>query len=79
MKKELSSKPIFDDFKSKVILTNLEVDVLIRYIKGDSIVKISDEVKQSTSTISRTIANLKEKYSNYRKLEIARLMLFKRE
>ena len=79
MKKELSAKPIFDDFKSKVILTDLEVEVLTRYIKGNSIVKIADEVKQSTSTISRTIANLKEKYDNYKKLEIAKLMLFKRE
>ena len=79
MKKELSAKPIFDDFKSKVILTDLEVEVLTRYIKGNSIVKIADEVKQSTSTISRTIANLKEKYINYKKLELAKLMLFKRE
>lgn len=79
MKKELSAKPIFDDFKNKVILTDLEVEVLTRYIKGNSIVKIADEVKQSTSTISRTIANLKEKYDNYKKLEIAKLMLFKRE
>lgn len=79
MKKELSSKPIFDDFKDKVILTDLEIDVLIHYIKGDSIVKIADEVEQSTSTVSRTIVNLKEKYSNYKRLELAKLMLFKRE
>jgi len=79
MKKELSAKAIFDDFQSKVILNNLEIEILTRYIKGDSIVKISDEVKQSTSTVSRTIANLKEKYTNYKKLELAKLMLFKRE
>lgn len=79
MKKELSAKPIFDDFKTKVILTDLEVEVLTRYIRGNSIVKIADEVKQSTSTISRTIANLKDKYSNYKRLELAKLMLFKRE
>ena len=79
MKKELSAKAIFDDFSNKVILNSLESDVLFRYVRGDSIVKIADEVKQSTSTVSRTIAELKEKYNNYRKLEIARLMLFKRE
>ena len=79
MKKELSSKPIFDDFKAKVILTDLEIDVLVYYVKGHSIVKIADEVRQSTSTVSRTIVNLKEKYNNYKRLELARLMLFKRQ
>ena len=79
MKKELSAKAIFDDFNDKVILNSLESDVLFRYVRGDSIVKIADEVKQSTSTVSRIIAELKEKYSNYKKLEIAKLMLFKRE
>lgn len=75
MKKELSIKQIFDDFTSKVILNDLEKDVLIRYIKDETIVKIASDISQSTSTVSRIIAELKEKYENYKKLEIARLLL----
>lgn len=77
MKKELASKAIYDDFLNKTILTDVEKEVLMRYIKNESIVKISDETKQSTSTVSRTIALLKEKYSNYKKLELEKLMILK--
>lgn len=75
MKKELSIKQIFNDFTNKVILNDLEKDVLIRYIKDETIVKIANDISQSTSTVSRIIAELKEKYENYKKLEIARLLL----
>ena len=40
MKKELVIRQIYDDFTNKVILTDREKEVLIKYIKGDSIVKI---------------------------------------
>lgn len=75
MKKELAIKQIFDDFVSKTILNDNEKDILIRYIKGDSIVKISTDTSQSTASVSRTVATLKEKYNNYKKLEIAKLKL----
>ena len=75
MKKELSIKQIYDDFVMKVVLNENEQDILKRYIRNDSIVKIAQDTSQSTSTISRTIASLKEKYDNYKKLEIAKLML----
>lgn len=73
MKKELANKIIYDDFTSKTILTENEKDILIRYIKNDSIVKIAEDTIQATSTISRTIANIKEKYDNYKKLELIKL------
>ena len=73
MKQELSVKQIFDDFTSKMILSDDEIDILIRYIKNESIVKMADETTQSTSTISRIIAELKNKYSKYKKLELAKL------
>ena len=76
MKHELSLKQIFDDFINKTILSDNEMDVLIKYVKGDSIVKIADETIQSTSSVSRTIAELKEKYKNYKRIEIAKLRLF---
>lgn len=75
MKKELANKPIYDDFLSKTILTDNEKDIVVRYIRNDSIVKIAEDTNQGTTTVSRTIASVKEKYKNYKKLEIAKLML----
>lgn len=77
MKKELANKQIFDDFISKTILTDNEKEVLIRYIKNHSIVKIAEDTLQSTTSVSRAIANIKEKYDNYKKLELVKLMLLK--
>lgn len=75
MKKELAIKQIYEDFTNKMILTENEKDVLLRYVKNDSIVKIASDTKQGTSTVSRTIAGLKNKYNNYKQLEIAKLVL----
>lgn len=77
MRKELSIKQIFDDFVSKTILNDDEIEILVKYIKKESIVKIANDTKQSTATISRIIAELKTKYDNYKKLEIAKLLLLR--
>lgn len=77
MRKELSVKQIFDDFVNKTILNDDEIEILIRYIKKESIVKIANDTKQSTATISRIIAELKTKYNNYKKLELAKLLLLR--
>lgn len=77
MKKELAIKLIYDDFISKTILTDNEEDILIRYIKNHSIIKIANDTSQGTTTVSRTIAELKQKYKNYKKLEMAKLLVFK--
>lgn len=77
MKKELAIKQIYDDFTNKTFLTDNENDILIRYIKNDSIIKIANDTAQSTSTISRIIADIKEKYIAYKKLEIAKLNILK--
>lgn len=73
MKKDLANKQIYDDFISKTILTDNEKDVLFRYVRNDTIVKIADDTKQGTTTISRTIAALKEKYQKYKELELIKL------
>lgn len=75
MKKELSMKQIFDDFTNKTILNDLETQVLIGYIRNESIVKMAESLSVSTATVSRTIAELKEKYDNYKTLELAKLLL----
>ena len=79
MKKELSVKQIYDDFKSKIILSEIEEEVLTMYIKDYSIVKIADKTMQSTSTVSRIISEIKLKYNNYKNLEIAKLNIFKKK
>lgn len=75
MKKELTIKIIYDDFISKTMLSDNEKDVLERYIRNDSIVKIANDTKQGTATISRIIASIKAKYEDYKEIEITKLML----
>lgn len=77
MKKELAVKQIYDDFISKVTLTDCEKEILDLYIKDESIVKIANTMSLSTSSVSREIADIKEKYAKYKQLELARLLLLK--
>lgn len=79
MKKDLAVKQIYDDFISKTILNDNEKDILLRYIKDDTIVKIANDTSQSTSSVSRIIADLKEKYQKYKDLELAKLILFQKD
>lgn len=75
MKKELCIKQIYDDFNNKTILSEQEKEVLDLFIKDYSLLKIADETKQGTATVSRIIADLKEKYNNNKKLEIEKLKI----
>ncbi|MBO7614776.1 MAG: hypothetical protein J6T15_03675 [Bacilli bacterium] len=75
MKKALSLDVIYNDFISKVKLSNSEKDILDRYLKDDTLVKISMDVSLSYSSVSRTISNLKTKYENYRQLEVVKTQL----
>ena len=77
MKKELALKLIYDDFISKITLTDNEKDVLNLYIKDTSIIAMADKLGMGTTTVSRIIADLKLKYNNYKKLEISKLEVFK--
>lgn len=73
MIKELSNKIIYEDFKSKVILTEDEEKILQMLMKKYSIIKISQECCMSERNTSRIIKEIKEKYNNYKKLELAKL------
>ena len=77
MKKELCIKQIYDDFISKIVLTDNEKDVLELYIKDTSIIAIAGTLGMGTTTVSRIIADLKLKYNNYKKLELSKLEVFK--
>lgn len=76
MIKELSNKIIFDDFVNKTILTSDELEILEMLIKKFSIVKISSELSMSDRNVSRIIKDLKIKYKNYKKLELAKNDIF---
>jgi len=77
MIRELSNKIIYNDFISKVVLTDDETNVLNMLILKYSIIKISQEINMSDRNVSRIIKDLKEKYYIYKKIEIARLEIFK--
>ena len=76
MKKELANKLLRDDFIDKTILSDREVEVLLLYVKGESIVKIADVTKQGTATVSSIILQLKQKYRIYKEFELTKLHLF---
>lgn len=79
MKKELCIKQIFNDFADKVFLNDTEKQVLELYIKDESLVKIADTICQSISSVSRIIAELKEKYNDYKKLELSKLNILNKK
>lgn len=76
MQKELSNKVIYEDFKSKTVLTSEEKEVLDMLIQRESLIKIAQKVCMSERKVSRIIKDLKEKYDKYKKLEIAKLCIF---
>jgi len=76
MVKELSNKIIYDDFKSKVILTDDEAMILDMLLKKDSIVKISQVLCMSDRNVSRIIREIKNKYNSYKNVEMAKLGIF---
>lgn len=76
MIRELSNKIIYEDFKSKMTLTDDERKILDMLILKCSIVKIAQEVSMSDRNVSRIIKDIKIKYNDYRKLELAKLDIF---
>lgn len=77
MIKELSNKYIYDDFVSKTTLTEEEIEILDMLILKYSIVKMAQKSCMSDRNVSRVIRELKDKYKNYKELELAKLQIFK--
>lgn len=77
MIKELSNSIIYNDFISKVKLTDDEIKVLDMLILKWSIVKISQEINMSDRNVLRIKKDIKEKYYMYKKIEMAKLEIFK--
>lgn len=78
MIKELSNKIIYDDFINKTTLTDDELNILNCLIKKYSITKITQELNMSDRTIFRLKKDIKEKYDNYKIIEIAKSGIFKK-
>lgn len=78
MKTELAIKQIYEDFVSKVMLDNDEKQVLDMFLKNYSYIKIGDTIGMSDRNVGRIMRIVKQKYENYRKLEVSKLELFKK-
>lgn len=79
MKQELAIDILYNDFTKRVALTDYEKEILDKYIKGDTYVKMALDTNQSYSTVSRTITDLKNKYETYKKMELLKLTLWNKE
>ena len=78
MKTELAIKQIYEEFISKVMLDNDEKQVLDMFLKNYSYIKIGDTIGMSDRNVGRVMRTVKQKYENYRKLEVSKLELFKK-
>lgn len=77
MVNELSNKYIYDDFKTKVVLTEDELMVLNMLLLKYSIVKIAQKICMSDRNVARIIRTLKDKYKTYKVMEMTKLDIFK--
>lgn len=74
---ELSNSIIYNDFINKVKLTEDETKILNMMLSKYTLVKMSQQVHMSDRNVSRIKKDIKEKYTMYRKIEMARLEAFK--
>ena len=74
MVEKLKVKVLYDDFISKVTLTNEQKRILDMMINKDTIVKMSLEIGVSQRTINYEIKKIKELYNNYLQLEISKMI-----
>lgn len=75
MLENLRIRIIYDDFISKVRLTDEQIKILNMLINKDKIVKIAMEMGMSQRTVSSEISKIKKLYNKYRETEVARLLV----
>lgn len=73
MLKALSSKIIREDFIGKMTLTDDEKEILDMLLKGYLITKIALLTHQSDRNVGKIIRRIKNKWENYKKLELSKL------
>jgi len=74
MIEKLKVKALYDDFISKVYLTDEQKRILDMMINKDTIVKMSLEIGVSPRTINYEVKKIKELYKNYLQIEISKLV-----
>jgi len=74
MIEKLKVKALYDDFVSKVYLTDEQKRILDMMINKDTIVKMSLEIGVSPRTINYEVKKIKELYKNYLQIEISKLV-----
>lgn len=75
MIENLRIKIIYDDFISKVKLTEEQRKILDMLINKDKIVKIAIEMGMSQRTVSYEISKIKKAYKKYLETEVTRLLI----
>lgn len=75
MIKALSCKIIREDFIDKMVLTNDEIEVLEMLLKGYLITKIAIQTHQSDRNVGKIIRRIKDKYENYKQLELSKMSI----
>lgn len=71
---KLRIKVLYDDFNSKVNLTDEQKKILDMLINKDKIIKISMELGISERTVNYEIKKIKKIYNNYVQIEKTKLL-----
>ena len=74
MVEKLRIKALYDDFVSKVKLTDEQKHILDMMLNKDTIIKISLEIGVSERTIKYEIKKIKQLYNNYLQMEISKMI-----
>lgn len=74
MIEKLKVNALYNDFISKVKLTDEQKRILDMMINKDTIVKMSLEIGVSQRTINYEIKKIKELYNNYLQIEIIKMI-----
>lgn len=71
---KLRIKALYDDFISKVKLTDEQIKILDMLINKDKIIKISMELGLSERTVNYEIKKIKKIYNDYLQMEMVKLL-----
>lgn len=74
MIEKLRIKELYEDFTTKVNLTDEQKRILDMLIRKESTIKISMEIGVSPRTITYEIRKIKDLYNNYLQMEVVKLL-----
>ena len=71
---KLRIKALYDDFVTRVQLTDEQKKILNMMLNKDTIVKMSLEIGVSERTIKYEVKKIKQLYNNYLQMEITKMI-----